>query len=744
MAQRRIFQASREEVSDLPVRGLSPANVVGGQYRVAVQQAPESGYTKLARSLSNVSAGLQAYAKAGETVSEMYEQELQGMTLEQIKAEQAKMQKRLDGAERKGILSFFGNPLNWERNEKALGKRYAQLLHDDTVSSKGRFYSPKTGDDRLPVSDILQDERNRWLTNNIELMQNPIMLQAFEGEWQQRSRMLEQRFNDQKRKQFLENNTRSSTTSIVSAFIGAEDSLDENGEIVLDETQQELITQAWSDMNGLSVNDQLKVIQTSAKMLAYESPALAHKFLEYMEGQTVGGATYSTYSADIIAAREIIERIEKQDQQDSIDEHVEQKKKSRALADVSIADYTTGVSILTSGRPFKWNGNTYENTTEFRNDFRVFAQNGAGKGDRLASKMILDDMESVRDLSPSSQARAFIERNGDSEQIINNQRSVLNAYLESLNEDEQLDQRASSDLLLEFGEALLVKQTELSHALATNDPTAEYFGDDETRERIYAQDPFSKATTYKRVFNEQAKILLDDFRLKADNLRSATDKIKEDRDTQEIEPKKEELRPVKIGNKKGIDRVSAMEANLKAIIYGDENVASKAADILWTDYDTEDIRNIANGTTKWKKQPSLRTYVGTQGPYDVELGGEEYTDDERAAFEKFYLKVKALDGAFTDLHLMKETSTKGVYMDTEQLGGSKTRTNYEVDASKLNISVHRILTREEVERGDPNQESVKIKAARLGENGVPPAQLIQEQKLLYEKLKPLFDRIDNR
>jgi len=27
---------------------------------------------------------------------------------------------------------------------------------------------------------------------------------------------------------------------------------------------------------------------------------------------------------------------------------------------------------------------------------------------------------------------------------------------------------------------------------------------------------------------------------------------------------------------------------------------------------------------------------------------------------------------------------------------------------------------------------------------VPPAQLIQEQKLLYEKLKPLFDRIDNR
>jgi hypothetical protein len=67
-----------------------------------------------------------------------------------------------------------------------------------------------------------------------------------------------------------------------------------------------------------------------------------------------------------------------------------------------------------------------------------------------------------------------------------------------------------------------------------------------------------------------------------------------------------------------------------------------------------------------------------------------------------------------------------------------------VDASKLNISMHRILTREEVERGDPNEESVKIKASRLGKNGIPPSQLIQEQKLLYKKMKPFFDRIDNR
>ena len=167
MAQRRIFQASREEVSDLPVRGLSPANVAGGQYRVAVQQAPESGYTKLARSLSNVSAGLQAYAQAGETVSEMYEQELQGMTLDQIKAEQAKMQKRLDGAVRKGKLPFLGNPMNWERNQKAIARRYAGLLHSQTVSQDGRFFGgKKDGDEKLSVGDILLQEREQFLINN--------------------------------------------------------------------------------------------------------------------------------------------------------------------------------------------------------------------------------------------------------------------------------------------------------------------------------------------------------------------------------------------------------------------------------------------------------------------------------------------------------------------------------------------------------------------------------------------------
>ena len=89
---------AREQTEDLPTRGLRPANVVGGQYRVAVQQAPESGYTKLARSLSNVSAGLQAYASVADI--QRQEGERQGQ-IDAAKADLDIAQQELDVAGQK-------------------------------------------------------------------------------------------------------------------------------------------------------------------------------------------------------------------------------------------------------------------------------------------------------------------------------------------------------------------------------------------------------------------------------------------------------------------------------------------------------------------------------------------------------------------------------------------------------------------------------------------------------------------
>ena len=109
---------AREQTQDLPTRGLRPANVQAGQYRVAVQQAPESKLMGLARGLSSVNRGLEAYTSMGGTLNEMYEEEIGEMNLEQVERERLKMEKRLDGAERKGLIPFLGNPLNWERSRR--------------------------------------------------------------------------------------------------------------------------------------------------------------------------------------------------------------------------------------------------------------------------------------------------------------------------------------------------------------------------------------------------------------------------------------------------------------------------------------------------------------------------------------------------------------------------------------------------------------------------------------------------
>ena len=288
---------AREQTEDLPTRGLRPANVVGGQYRVAVQQAPESGYTKLARSLSNVSAGLQAYAQAGQTVSEMYEQEVQDMNLQQVKASKEKMEARLDKAERKGKLPFLGNPLNWERNQKALARRYAALLHNQTTSSEGRFQNGKKANDwSLSVGEILDQEKERFLKDNPELTQNSLMLQVFEGEWQQRSNMMHQRFSDQKRKEMLAETTRETAHSIFDSFTAEMDAIDADKQLTGIQKDQakirikQAIVEKWGDLNALSPINQLAVIRKISKMLADTDPQEAYDFLEFAKENLKVGA----------------------------------------------------------------------------------------------------------------------------------------------------------------------------------------------------------------------------------------------------------------------------------------------------------------------------------------------------------------------------------------------------------------------------------------------------------------------
>ena len=164
MAQRRIFQASREEVSDLPVRGLSPANVVGGQYRVAVQQAPESGYTKLARSLSNVSAGLQAYASVADI--QRQEGERQGQ-IDAAKADLELAQQELDVAGQKLVdqgLMPKSHLLGYQRAyQENIGKRFVRSYMTNVNNRWNDVIDPEADDS--VIDKILAEEREKVIQN---------------------------------------------------------------------------------------------------------------------------------------------------------------------------------------------------------------------------------------------------------------------------------------------------------------------------------------------------------------------------------------------------------------------------------------------------------------------------------------------------------------------------------------------------------------------------------------------------
>lgn len=734
---------AREQTQDLPTRGLRPANVQAGQYRVAVQQAPESKLMGLARGLSSVNRGLEAYTSMGGTLNEMYEEEIKGMTLSQLKAQADKMQQRLDGSVRKGKLPFLGNPLNWERNQRALAREYAGRLHDEVVSSDGRFHSGrKQGDENLAVGEIINQERESFLVNNPELMQNPIMLQGFDSEWQNRSTILEQRFSDQKRKEFLANTTKGSTNGMVGVILQAD--LGKDGKLELTNDQESSMQQYWSDMNALSPSDQRKVIQTTAQMLAYRDPAKATKFLDYAKNFQVGGQLYSKDLSSIIAVEQVIDRIIQQEEDDAVDEYEQYKKAGTAEGSRIVADFTIGQAIISKGQPFTWsqNGETYTNSVQLRDAFTEYAVKTKNS---IAGEHILQGLQQSKDISPESEAEAYILSRGDADQEATSFERSLVQYVNTLGKDVPLDAAQSSDLIREYRGDLFSLQQSIVKDLASNNKLSEYFVTPEEQEAVYNQDVIQKGETFNRVFNEQAKLLEEQYRVRAQELKEQADKVVLDKEEEEIDPTKEELKPIRLskfeGEKAGKELAEAMEANLKAAIYGDASVAAQASRELFTKYDTQEVRNIINGTTEWKMLP--KGVTRPEAATDVEdLIGIPYTNEDRAAFEKVYLKLKAFDGAFIDLDRMKPTDREGIYTDYEKLGGWNSEpTGYEIDARKLNAGVHRILTFEEVDTGTINTDSIKEKAKRMG---IAPQALLDGQKQLYKQHRKFFERMDKR
>lgn len=155
---------AREQIEVLPTRGVRAANVVGGQYRVAVQQAPESGYTKLARSLSNVSSGLQAYASVADI--QRQEGERQGQ-IDAAKADLQLAQQELDVAGQKlvdqGLMPkshLLGYQQAYQEN---IGKRFVRSYMTNVNNRWNEVIDPEADDS--VIDKILAEEREKVIQN---------------------------------------------------------------------------------------------------------------------------------------------------------------------------------------------------------------------------------------------------------------------------------------------------------------------------------------------------------------------------------------------------------------------------------------------------------------------------------------------------------------------------------------------------------------------------------------------------
>lgn len=155
---------AREQTEDLPTRGVRAADVAGGQYRIAVQQAPQSGYTKLARSLSNVSAGLQAYASVADI--QRQEGERQGQ-IDAAKADLELAQKELDIAGQKLVdqgLMPKSHLLGYQRAyQENIGKRFVRSYMTNVNNRWNEVIDPEADDS--VIDKILAEEREKVIQN---------------------------------------------------------------------------------------------------------------------------------------------------------------------------------------------------------------------------------------------------------------------------------------------------------------------------------------------------------------------------------------------------------------------------------------------------------------------------------------------------------------------------------------------------------------------------------------------------
>jgi hypothetical protein len=254
--------------------------------------------------------------------------------------------------------------------------------------------------------------------------------------------------------------------------------------------------------------------------------------------------------------------------------------------------------------------------------------------------------------------------------------------------------------------------------------------------KIAQKEGLSFAELIKRteeIYQDKASEILD----KASSDISELDKIiqegtaaKSEIEAKELQDAKEQNKPIRIiplFGKPKIGKPLAVDlgANLDIMIEGDDANAKIASKYFFDGFAEQKFRDVINGTTKIK----VEQIVDPEGAYTYPA--IPYTQEDRDEYQEVYLRLRALTGAYANLHEFKpKADEKGVYITDD---------GYFLEAKKLSPARHLILTEDEVNADDPaSLASVKKKAKIIG---VDTTSLVETQKKLYKRYSPVLQRI---
>lgn len=735
---------ARQQVQDLPTKIAKPERVVAGQYRVQVQEAPRNKLQKIASALQDVNTGLQAYTQAGATYSEIYEQEIKGMTNEQLAEEAKRSADALDSAERKGLLPPLMNPRNWERNRKAIGKQFAQNLYKKFLSQKeGRLYNgKKAGDDDLTVDEIVNDEMQSFIEKNQGIANSTIISDTFYKEWNNLKPAITQQFADRKQKQFVQNNVQGIGNSIY-ASLSVNDLNDD------DEKQEFVqgIIEEWGDTATLSPKDQKQIIKNIALAVAEENSGKALDFLRVAKDNlTIGQVPLKKdlmFLADL--KTDITDIQQQQDYQESR-EASEKRRTEKEEVESQTQDlmtvFYTGQNTLSIRGNFEWKDKKYESSQDFTSDYVSYVLDSTDENEQ---KAINDAIAQIDEYIPGRTTyteesiinkainldQQILNADQDVSRITLNQQKVINSKLLPLGQN-LFDLEAYTSWRNDADEQLkAIKLDVISHRKTLSGSEAEI--------NKQSQEYLSKKLQEWQSFTANSFTELSNNFLEDDNARK---KLTEAIAAAELDGKVYDTKKLK-DPKLGAELINAWTNNFIVLSKTkNKEIAEEAALNIWgrrgdkniPGYDTETVRGIIDGTI-----PMVPGYTYQSSPKarPVQIPAVPYSDEAREQLQSLYLSIEASKGVFTQLHEFKKSSTQIDGEERYDISKNGKSIGYSINVKDLNIGVHRILTKAELET--PEADSVKRKAELLDRK---VGDLIKAQKELYKTYGDFYKSIE--